>query len=127
VELQCEGIAVDLDTALPCGLIVNELVSNALKYAFAGVSAGRIDIGLVAQKDKTITLRVADNGVGMPEEFDFHNSASLGLKLVEALAHQLGGELTCTRRAGTVFTITFTPKSLVTQENLDETHQFTRD
>jgi len=81
-----------VDMAVPCGLILNELVSNALKHAFPGQQANEIRIGLSPADDRLV-LEVADNGIGLPEGFDAKDADSLGLKLVNLFARQLGGSV----------------------------------
>jgi two-component system, sensor histidine kinase PdtaS len=102
-----EALALPLDSAVPCGLILHELLSNALKHAFPDGQAGTITLDLRAGPDRHVTLRVADSGVGVPEPFDVRQSDSLGLQLVCLLTEQLGGTLTVTRQGGTTFTLTF--------------------
>lgn len=106
-----EAIALDIDTVIPCGLIINELVSNALKYAFPSDRTGEIAITLQATDqtagDRAVTLSVCDNGIGIPAEFELNKTDSLGLKLVRDLVQQLEGKLTLNRQAGTAFSITF--------------------
>lgn len=99
---------LSVDTAIPCGLIVNELVSNALKHAFppAWKTPGVITIAM-RQTSNECTLTVRDNGVGLPVDVDFRHARSLGLELVAILAQQLGGVADIDRRSGTVFTIRF--------------------
>jgi hypothetical protein len=92
VEMQ-HDVRLDLDTAIPCGLIINELVSNALKYAFSDGRKGVIRVGLDRKDDGTCTLTVSDDGHGLPEEIASGSSPSLGLQVVHALARQLGGAL----------------------------------
>jgi two-component sensor histidine kinase len=93
-----------VDSAIPCALIVNELVSNALKYAFPDGRAGRIEVALQAlAAPGSFALSVADDGVGLPEGFDPKTSATLGIQLVEILARQLRGHLTIDRAHGTRF------------------------
>ena len=98
---------LNMDIALPCGLIINELVSNALKHAFPG-GKGEITITLSIH-GKTVELKVADNGVGIPDEIDFKTTESLGLQLVTILAEeQLEGSIQLMREEGTTFVIQFT-------------------
>lgn len=108
IELIVEIAAceIDLQRAIPCGLIVNELVSNALKHAFPGNRAGTIRISLVRTSNSMYCLTVADDGIGMPFE-PSHPDSTLGLQLVTDLAHQLGGRLICERGSGTIFRIKF--------------------
>ncbi|HUG70475.1 MAG TPA: PAS domain S-box protein [Pirellulaceae bacterium] len=96
-----------IDTAIPCGLIINELVSNCLKYAFPTDHQGEIHIALQAIGADRFTLTVRDNGIGFPTELDFQKTTSLGLQLVNTLAKQLKGTIQLDRDSGTVFAITF--------------------
>jgi two-component system, sensor histidine kinase PdtaS len=125
---QLEDLVLPLDSAVPCGLILHELLSNALKHAFPHGQTGAIALDLRAAPDRHVTLRVADTGVGVPEWFDVRQSDSLGLQLVGLLTEQLGGTLTVARQGGTAFTLTFPlPEAqageharAVTAENGDE-------
>lgn len=106
VKLEIEDMSLDIDTAIPCGLIINELVSNSLKHAFPD-REGEIMI-VFRSIDDTKELTVSDNGVGIPEDVDFKTTESLGLHLVTILAEdQLDGEITLDRSKGTTFCITF--------------------
>jgi PAS domain S-box-containing protein len=102
-----EKITLGIDASIPCGLIVNELITNSMKYAFPENRVGEIKVSLTANDKGQIKLTVADNGVGMPEGLDFRNTDSLGLTLVNALVGQLQGEIEFYREKGTVFAITF--------------------
>jgi two-component sensor histidine kinase len=82
-----ESLYVLIDSAIPCGLIVNELISNALQHAFPEEAKGEIRVGL-QKKGKTILLWVSDNGVGLPPEFDFRRTETLGLRTVLALGER---------------------------------------
>ncbi len=106
IKIKVEDISLSIDTAMPCGLIINELVSNALKHAFPD-RTGEIMVTLRAV-DGIIELTVGDNGVGMPDDVDFKNAETLGLQLVTILAEdQLRGDINLDKSKGTVFTITF--------------------
>lgn len=107
-SIEADHIRLNVDQAIPCGLIVNELLVNSLKYAFSPGQKGSIWI-IVRQKGKTgITLKVGDNGKGIPAEIDIQQSRSMGLRLVKSLAeHQLDGKLVLDRKHGTEFIITF--------------------
>ena len=109
-KLDVDEIFLEVDTAIPCGLILNELISNALKHAFPDGRAGEICINLHSNQEKQLTLSVRDNGVGLPEELDFRNTESLGLQLVCTLTAQLKGTITLDSSRGTAFQITFTEK-----------------
>jgi two-component sensor histidine kinase len=105
-EIHVDDIALGIDAAVPCGLILNELVSNSLKHAFPNGKKGQIRVGLSADNDK-FTLMVSDNGVGFPKDLDFRNTESLGLQLVNTLVAQLEGTIELDRSMGTAFEITF--------------------
>lgn len=106
LKLQVDELYLNVDTAIPCGLIINELLSNALKHAFPGDRHGEIDINFSREQEKLI-LVIADNGIGLPERLDIQNSTSLGLQLVNTLTNQLMGQMTVERSHGTAFTLRF--------------------
>jgi len=101
------GIFLDLDTAMPCGLIVTELVSNALKNGFPPERKGKVEVDLQRAGDGLLQLTVNDDGVGLPPNFDLARSSSLGLKLVRDLTQQIGGTLKLRNEGGTSVAITF--------------------
>jgi PAS domain S-box-containing protein len=106
LHLKTDPIHLNIDTAVPCGLIVNELVSNALKYAFPNGQSGDIYIQLRHNPEVgTIRLSVQDNGIGISSEMDLENAPSLGLQLVQALTQQIRGTLTLTQSDGTTFLV----------------------
>jgi PAS domain S-box-containing protein len=105
--IEFRSIYLDIDTSIPCGLIINELISNCLKYAFPDKKEGSIFINLTEDKPQAYTMTIKDNGVGIPESVSFDNSVSLGLKLVKILSEQLGGKVQLIRENGTEFKITF--------------------
>ncbi|TFG73764.1 MAG: hypothetical protein E4H27_00140, partial [Anaerolineales bacterium] len=107
LQLDVADVSLSLETAVPCGLIVNELMSNALKYAFPDGRQGIIFITLHKNEGGQVTLAVADNGVGLPEGFDIHKSTSLGLRLVTMLVGQVQGKLLTTNEHGTKFEVVF--------------------
>lgn len=106
INLHVNDVALPIDTAVPCGLIINELASNALKYAFPADTKGEINITF-AHADDQYTLCVSDTGVGLPPDFDPEQGKSLGMKLVRMLTSQLSGEMECRNGVGTTFQITF--------------------
>jgi PAS domain S-box-containing protein len=108
LEFRLGDILLNLDQSIPCGLIVNEIVSNALKYAFPGGRKGRIRIALMEEGNR-VTLSVEDNGVGLPEGFDLENTETLGVQLVSTLVEQIDGKMTLksTPGKGTEYLITF--------------------
>ncbi|BAY10495.1 signal transduction histidine kinase [Calothrix sp. NIES-2098] len=102
-----EQILLGLDTAIPCGLIIHELVSNSLKYAFPLGRKGEISIAIRKMLENKILLTVRDNGIGLPANFNFTNTASLGWQLVDALASQLVGDINIHSASGVEFQISF--------------------
>jgi two-component sensor histidine kinase len=100
-------VRLPIDAAVPCGLIVNELTSNALKHAFPDGRSGQITIDFAHDRDNHATLSVTDDGVGIPEDFDFERSDTLGVQLVHVLAGQLCGAVTLRRVAPTRFVVRF--------------------
>ena len=100
-------VLLPINAAIPCGLVVNELVSNALKHAFPGQSRGEITISLAYEGDQQVLLTVSDTGVGVPAEFDIDRTTTLGLQLVALLVDQLGGTLTIRRCDPTRFELRF--------------------
>lgn len=102
-----EELLVEIDTAIPCGLIINELVTNSLRHAFPAGRTGEITIDLGLDNEDQFTLVVSDNGVGLPHGLDFRNAESLGLQLVNTLTGQLDGTIELGTTRGTEFRITF--------------------
>nr|WP_255668583.1 PAS domain S-box protein [Methanocella sp. CWC-04] len=99
-------INLNIDTAIPCGLIINELVSNSLKYAFPDNREGEIRIDAYIENDM-FNLCVSDNGIGLPVDFDPNGSETLGIQLVNALATQLNGKMEINGNNGTDFRLVF--------------------
>ncbi len=102
-----QPVYLGVDVAIPCGLIVNEVLSNALKHAFPDGHRGSVEIGLRKMETGEICLRVKDNGVGLPAGFDYRHAETLGLKLVGTLTHQLKGILSVKGENGTEIAIKF--------------------
>ncbi|MBU4608001.1 MAG: sensor histidine kinase, partial [Methanobacterium sp.] len=96
----------NIDTAIPLGLIINELISNSLKYAFPDKREGELFIHLEKAGEK-FKLVVADDGIGFPDNVDFENTTTLGLQLVNKLTQQLDGSITLDNKKGSKFTIKF--------------------
>ena len=108
LNIDIKHVSLPLDKAIPCGLIINELVSNSLKYAFPANKQGEIRITLYPTNENQLELIVSDNGISIPENIDFRNTDSLGLHLVTILAEdQLQGEISLNRTEGTEFKIKF--------------------
>ncbi len=106
LDLKIDKIYLDLDAAIPCGLIVNELISNSLKYAFDVNSVGIIKIMLTLEND-LVVLSIGDNGKGIPKDLDIEKTETLGLQLISSLVEQLEGEIILDRDNGTNFIIKF--------------------
>jgi PAS domain S-box-containing protein len=107
VSVECSGIDVDIDKAVPCGLILNELLSNSFKHAFPGNGRGNVKIN-VSAPNKKVQMVVEDDGVGIKDDIDISNSqGTLGLKLVNLLVNQLHGTIKLDRSTGTRFEISF--------------------
>ncbi|MCP4657214.1 MAG: response regulator [bacterium] len=105
-----ESVIVSPNTAIPCGLIVNELLTNALKYAFPGERTGEIRVALTTDGNE-VGIEVSDNGVGMPEDFDLRKTNSLGLRLITEFAeHRLSGTVELHRGNGVAWRIVFAKK-----------------
>lgn len=109
IRLEADSRYFGLDTAIPCGLIVVELVSNALKYAFPEHRQGHVLVQFQVMEDGRCALRVSDDGVGIPDRVDVDKPATLGLQLVQALTRQLSGHVVIRRSEGTTVEIIFSP------------------
>ena len=115
VEITADAVHLPINLAIPCGLIINELVTNALKHAFPDGREGVITLQLHPRANHNVELVVSDNGIGIPEHLDIEQSETLGLQLVQLLTSQVNGALAVTRYP-TQFTLTFavdSPKALV--------------
>jgi two-component sensor histidine kinase len=99
-------VSLTIETSIPCGLILNELVSNALKHAFPEGKGGKIDVRMRSEGDQMV-FSVQDNGIGLPESVDICNPRSLGLELVNLLVGQMDGRMDMQVNGGTTWTITF--------------------
>jgi PAS domain S-box-containing protein len=108
LQMDVQGISLDIDTALPCSLIINELVSNSLKYAFPDGKGGKICIRVRKEDEKGFVMEILDNGIGLPPGLDLERTETLGLRLVHGLAvSQLGGSIEKGTGKGTSFIIRF--------------------
>jgi PAS domain S-box-containing protein len=108
IYLNIDNISLKIDTAIPCGLIINELVSNAIKHAFINTDKGDIFVSFLDLHDGQYSLTVSDNGIGLQQDIEVYKNQSLGLQLVWNLVEQLAGSITFTQKPSTLFTITFT-------------------
>ncbi|MBD1829560.1 PAS domain S-box protein [Microcoleus vaginatus GB1-A2] len=120
-EIHAEGVklqtkiaqcSLNIDTAVPCGLIINELVTNALKYAFTGKIKGKINIDFTIDNNRFCVLTVSDSGIGFPQDLDYRKARTLGLRLVGSLVKQIRGKIELLETAGTTFKITFSQPQL---------------
>jgi PAS domain S-box-containing protein len=108
LNMNIENIQIDIDYAIPCGLIINELITNSLKYAFPEGRKGEIKILFRKTDEDLFELMIGDNGIGLPPDLDFRKTNSLGLHLVTILAeNQLHGEINLNRNGGMEFQIKF--------------------
>lgn len=112
-DIRVEHMNIDMDIAIPCGLIVNELVTNALKHAFPGRKEGMLRVEMRLTPAHRYFLAVEDNGTGLPPDFDQRSQSTLGMQLVQALVKQLGGEMAVSSKGGARFTIEFPEKFVV--------------
>ncbi len=109
LELEIRDVFLEINEAIPCGLIINELVTNALKYAFPGRTSGRIVVSMQVAGDGLHTLMVRDDGIGIDEGTDPERVSTLGLRLVSLLAEQIGGKAKIVRDHGTTCSVEFRP------------------
>jgi Signal transduction histidine kinase len=105
-EIMVEDVKLNIETAIPCGLIINELLTNSLKYAFPNGEKGTIYLKIYSKEDKYVLL-LGDNGVGLPDNFDPESTQTLGLRLVHNLVNQIDGQLSIRPGKGTCFEIVF--------------------
>jgi two-component sensor histidine kinase len=105
--VSAERALFPLDVAIPCGLLLNELLTNCLKHAFPACRDGTVTIDLWRGSNNTCVLTVKDDGAGFPDSIDFRNTSSFGLQLVNMLVEQLDGRIQLRANEGTCFTITF--------------------
>lgn len=111
LEIDVENITLDINNSVPCGLIINELLMNSLKYAFPNGRQGTIKITFKQKDNNMLQLTISDDGVGFPKDLDIRNTESLGLRLVSNLAEsQLHDEIILNRDSGTEFQINFRQK-----------------
>lgn len=107
VNYNIDESAIGIDDAVPCGLVINELITNALKYAFPDSKGGEITVAFKILENGKTFLMVKDNGIGFPEDFNIDESESMGMKLITTLVQQLEGKIDIERSGGTAFKIEF--------------------
>gem|GEM_PF-1242005 len=110
VDIDAEPVLLEIEQAVQCGLILNELVSNALLHAFDGRDNGRIQIRFANDESGNTVFIIEDNGSGLPEDFRLDHVSTLGMRLVRSLVEQLGGAMTIHNNPGATFIIRFQPK-----------------
>jgi two-component system sensor kinase len=106
IRVDADSVVLGIGTAIPCALVANELLSNTLRHAFP-TGSGTVDVLMQVKDDNTVSLTVADDGVGFPPDLPTIRERSLGLKLVDQLAHQLGGSVTMNGKQGATATLSF--------------------
>jgi two-component sensor histidine kinase len=109
LKVDVDPVSFNIDTAIPCALIINELVSNSLKYAFPNGKDGEILIRLNQTETDDLNLCISDNGIGFPHGVSWEKTDSLGLQLVRSLTDQLNGSIQCQLDRGAKFDIRFRP------------------
>jgi two-component sensor histidine kinase len=107
LKIDAEEVFLNINTAIPCGLIVNELISNALKHGFPEGRCGQLDIDLRRVPGDGYMLRIKDDGVGFPEGLDFRKTETLGMQIISTLVEQIDGRLELNREKGTAFRLEF--------------------
>jgi PAS domain S-box-containing protein len=110
INKDIQDIDLPLDYAIPCGLILNELVTNALKYAYPNNKKGMVNISILKNNENLIEMYIADNGIGLPKDFSIESTETLGLSLVHTLVDQIDGKLSVKNEVGTKFLIIFEVK-----------------
>jgi len=106
LKMDFKEIVLDITKAVPCGMIINELVSNAVKHAFPGGKKGVVSVKLFKKGKNKGAFIVSDNGIGFPADVDFRNPQTLGLQIATDLVKQVRGEIELDRKGGTTFTVT---------------------
>lgn len=117
IDISVPNLQLDIDTAVPLGLIMNELLSNSFKYAFNEVAAGKITLCIGAETEGRYQLLYRDNGPGLPHDFDVTKASTLGIQLIYDLSRQIGGNVKYENKNGALFTINFTNRDL--RKNVD--------
>jgi two-component sensor histidine kinase len=107
LDIKSQGVYLDINRAIPCALLLNEIITNALKHAFPQNRPGKLTIIMEERSQGKYYLWVEDNGVGLPPETNIENAATLGLQLISDLTVQLGGKLKVYRNQGTAFEVVF--------------------
>lgn len=120
LKLDIDNVPFNMETAIPCGLLINELVSNSLKYAFPDKN-GEIAVSLKHYNQNKYLLTISDNGIGIPDDIDFENGPSLGFRLVHNLTNQLEGKIELFKMGGTTFKLLFMELVYETRSGIKDT------
>jgi two-component sensor histidine kinase len=115
-NINAENIEFDIETAIPLGLITNELVTNAFKYAFNHSNEGKIDVSVIKTAENRYMMEVSDNGTGLPAKYNLEKTKTLGHKLVNLLTRQIEGKINFLVNGGTTFRISFNGHSEVSRD-----------
>ncbi len=107
VEKDIEPVTLVVSQAIPCGLLLNELITNCYKHAFEGRDEGLIKISIAKEDNEHLLLQIKDNGVGLPDDFNMANKSTLGMTLIQTLVKQLGGDFEVSSGEGTTFQLRF--------------------
>ncbi|MFN2127413.1 MAG: PAS domain S-box protein, partial [Anaerolineales bacterium] len=107
LEVQAGDVSLEMDSAIPCAMIVNELLTNSLKYAFADGQPGKVNINMHIINDSIFTLRVSDTGPGLPEDVSINDADTLGLQLLNVFVGQLNGDMKIIRNGGATYEVVF--------------------
>lgn len=117
MNIEVPALHLDIDTAVPLGLIMNELLSNSFKYAFNDSTAGEINLAIHTLAEGKYELIYSDNGPGLPADFDLNKATTLGIQLINDLSRQIGGKVSYAYTNSAVFTINFTNRSMRKNED----------
>ena len=117
MNIEVPALHLDIDSAVPLGLIMNELLSNSFKYAFNDGTSGEINLEIRTLAEGKYELIYSDNGPGLPADFDLSKATTLGIQLINDLSRQIGGKVKYTYTNRAVFTINFTNRTLRKNED----------
>ena len=117
MNIEVPALYLDIDSAVPLGLIMNELLSNSFKYAFNDGIAGEINLEIHTLAQGKYELVYSDDGPGLPEDFDLSRATTLGMQLINDLSRQIGGKVNYAYAGKAIFTINFTNRSMRKNED----------
>jgi two-component sensor histidine kinase len=119
-DLRLQALELDISQAIPIGLILNEAITNAIKYAFPHKENGLVSIALEGHNENMILLEINDNGIGLPPSFDVTQSKSMGLRLMKGLIKQIGGKLVIKSEHGVRIRIEFKKDNILRSVSIKE-------